>query len=152
MRVLVEGKDTALGIIVSADGWILSKYSDLKGKKIVCKLPGGKEVDAEMMGFDEPFDLVMLKVDAKELVPVEWTDSKIAHLGHWVASAGTGKDPVAVGVVSVMSRTVKGSRFVVPTGAPGGYLGMALDLDAAEGVKDKEVLPGTPGIEGRAQE
>src|SRR5207245_1571176 len=33
-------------------------------------------------------------------------------------------------------------KFVAPTGAPGGYLGVALDLDFA-GVKVQEVLPKT---------
>ena len=59
VRVLADGKDAALGIIITEDGWILSKYSVLKGKTIQCRLPDGKEVDAEMMGFDDPFDLVM---------------------------------------------------------------------------------------------
>ena len=143
VRVLADGKEAALGIVVSADGWILSKYSELKDKKLICRLPDGTEAAARIVGFDVPFDLAMLKVDAKNLTPVEWTDSKAAHLGHWVASAGPGKDPVAVGVVSVLSREVKASKFLSFSGTPGGYLGLALDLEFA-GVKIEEVLPDTP--------
>jgi len=47
---------------------------------------------------------------------------------------------VAIGVVSVMSREVKSSKFIAPTGAPGGYLGVALDLDFG-GVKVQEGCP-----------
>ena len=144
VRVKADGKDAALGVIVSADGWILSKFSELKGKKeLVCRLPDGKELEAEVFGFDEPFDLVMLKVDATDLTPVVWTDSKAAKVGHWVASVGTDSEPVAIGVISVAAREVKGAKFVAPTGAPGGYLGMALDLDFA-GVKVQESLAQDP--------
>src|ERR1019366_7118818 len=142
VRVKVAGKDAALGTIVSADGWILTKHSELKAGKITCTLPDDNELDAELVGFDVPFDLAMLKVDAKDLTPVVWTDSKAARVGHWVVSSGTGADPVALGVVSVLSREVTGAKFVAPTGAPGGYLGVALDLDFA-GVKVQEVLPKT---------
>jgi len=46
-------------------------------------------------------------------------------------SAGTGTDPVAIGVVSVMSREVKSSKFIAPTGAPGGLSRVALDSISA---------------------
>jgi serine protease Do len=143
VRVLAGDKEAALGVIVSADGWILSKHSELKGKKITCKLSDGKVLSAEMFGFDVPYDLAMLKVDAKDLKPVEWCDSKASRVGHWVACVGAEKDPAAVGVVSVAARAVKGSRFFAPTGTPGGYLGIALDFDFA-GVKVQEVLSNTP--------
>jgi serine protease Do len=149
VRVKADGKDVALGVIVSADGWILSKYSELKGKKeIICKLPDGTELEAEMFGKDEPSDLVMLKVDPSELTltPVAWTDSKVSKVGHWVASVGDGADPVAIGVVSVATREVKGAKFVAPTGVPGGYLGIALDLDFIGGIKVQEVLKDAPAI------
>ena len=32
VRVFVGGKEAALGVVVSADGWILTKHSVLKGK------------------------------------------------------------------------------------------------------------------------
>ncbi|MBI2807229.1 MAG: PDZ domain-containing protein [Planctomycetes bacterium] len=143
VRVLVAGKDAALGAIVSADGWILSKHSELKGGRITCRMPDGVEVDAELVGFDVPHDLAMLKVAVKGLTPVVWTDSKAAKIGHWVASPGTGPNPVAIGVVSVAARTVKGARFASPGGRPGGYLGIAFDL-AFPAVRIEEVFPNTP--------
>ncbi len=142
VRVRSADKDAALGVIVSADGWILSKHSELQGGKITCKLRDGRELDAEMFGYDTPFDLVMLKIDAKELTPIVWTESKVSRVGHFVASPGDGVDPVAIGVVSVNAREVKGAKLT-PTVTGGGYLGIALDFEFA-GVKIQEVLPGTP--------
>jgi serine protease Do len=144
VRVVVDDREAALGVIVSADGWILTKHSELKSGKIICRLAGDKEYEAELVNFDVPFDLALLKVDAKDLTPVEWTDSKASKAGHWVASAGLGEDVVAIGVISVPAREVKGSKFTPPSGATaGGYLGLALYLDFA-GVKVQEVFKDTP--------
>src|SRR5262245_370482 len=96
VRVLVDGKEAALGTVVAADGWILSKHSVLKGDKITCQLPDGKELEAELIGFDVPSDLAMLKIDANHLRPVEWTPSQVSRVGHWVASVGFGEEPAAI--------------------------------------------------------
>jgi len=144
VRVTVGDREAALGIVVSPDGWILTKHSELKSGKITCKLANGKTLDAVLVGFDVPHDLAMLKVDADDLMPVEWTDSKVSKAGHWVASAGLDAEVVAIGVISVPTREVKGAKFTPPTGTgSGGYLGLALDLEFA-GVKVQEVFPDTP--------
>ena len=103
VRVLCDGEETALGVAVTADGFILTKASDLKGK-ITVKLHGGEELQARLVGQHDAHDLAMLKIDAHNLTPIEFTDSKIAPVGNFVASVGTGSEPVAVGVVSVAAR------------------------------------------------
>src|SRR5438270_14100307 len=51
VRVLCEGKEVALGTVVAADGWVVTKFSELlKGKKITCKLRGGRELEARLVG------------------------------------------------------------------------------------------------------
>jgi serine protease Do len=143
VRVKADGKDLALGVIVSEDGWILSKYSQLKDKTgLVCRLPDGRDFEPEVFGHDEPFDLVMLKVDTKGLTPIVWTDSKVSKVGHWVASVGTSPDPVAIGVVSVATREIKGAR-IIASGVQGGYMGVGLDM-TYPGVKIQEVMPKEP--------
>lgn len=143
VRVLAQDKEVALGTIVSADGWILTKHSVLKGEGLACRLPDGTKVEAALHGFDVPFDLAMLKVEAKDLKPVEWIDSKVVGLGHWVASVGTSEKPVAIGIVSVLAREIKGAKFLAAGTPGGGYLGVTLDIEFA-GVKLKEVQPNTP--------
>jgi serine protease Do len=142
VRVLGNDKQVALGTIITADGWILTKYSELKGDLSV-KLPDGTEVEAELFGHNADFDLAMLKVDAKDLQPVQFTDSKASKIGHWVASAGPKDELVGLGVISVNAREVKGAKFTPKSGSQGGYLGIALDVDAA-GVRVQEVFPKTP--------
>ena len=105
VRVLCDGSDTALGVAVTADGFILTKASDLTGK-ITVKLAGGQELEARLVGQHDAHDLAMLKIDAHDLKPIEWTDSKVAPVGNFVASVGTGPVPVALGVISVAAREI----------------------------------------------
>src|SRR5262249_46385499 len=82
----------------------------------------------------------MLKVDARDLPVVDWAESRVAPVGNWVASAGPGEDPVAVGVVSVGARSFSPKELAVmapPTG--GGYLGIGLE-DTDKGPRVLEVM------------
>jgi serine protease Do len=136
VKVLCDGKETALGTVVGADGWVLTKNSELKGRT-TCQLADGRELEARTVGVQEAFDLALLKIDAKGLKPVEWADSKDAPVGYWVASAGTGPDPIGVGIVSVGVR--KGNpKEAVPQRdlSRSGYLGVALlPAEESEGAK-----------------
>ncbi len=115
VRVRCDNKDVCLGTIVAADGWILTKAHDLAGH-ISCKLGDGREFHARIIGIHEPHDLALLRIDAVQLRPIEFANSKNAKPGSWVASVGMGADPAAVGVVSVATRKVNEA-----------YLGMQVD-------------------------
>src|SRR5215472_9824634 len=87
VRVRSAGKDVALGTVVGADGWVLTKASVLPaGKAIDCRLKDGRTLSARLVGVQEPYDLALLKVDATGLVPIEWRDSTAGDVGRWVAS------------------------------------------------------------------
>ncbi len=143
VKVLCDGKDTVLGTVVGPDGWVLTKFSELKGKT-TCKLPDGRELEAQVVGVLENYDVALLKVDARGLTPVEWADSKAAPVGSWVASAGLAADPVAVGVVSVGVRkgNPKEARLARDP-SKSGYLGITLAAGEG-GIKIEQVMPGTP--------
>src|SRR5437667_10959288 len=68
VRVLCNGKETALGVVVAKDGFILTMASDLTGK-ITVKV-GNDEWDAEWVGHHEEHDLAALKVDLRCLSPI----------------------------------------------------------------------------------
>jgi serine protease Do len=111
--VIVQGADTpkgrmtqvALGTIVAADGFILTKASEVVGRDVLKVTLNGKSLEAKVVGVSEPQDLAMLKVEAKGLNAVTWADLKKekVEVGEWVASAGTGAggggsgQPIAVG-------------------------------------------------------
>ena len=54
-----------------ADGYILTKASELKGK-IICKLKGRGEHLAKIVGMHEEYDLALLKIEADDLPVVSW--------------------------------------------------------------------------------
>lgn len=141
LRVKCDGKDAALATVVAADGYLLTKFSELHGK-ITCLLRDGRELEATVVGVHDKFDVAMLRVDAKDLKPIEWAASKTAPVGNWVACPGTGESPVAIGVVSVAARSLS-TKGAAPAPSPtSGYLGVALDTDAP-GIKVQQVLDGT---------
>src|SRR2546421_699142 len=91
VRVLCDDQPAVLGTIVSADGYILTKASELSGQ-LACKLPDGRTMSAKVVGVEETYDLAMLKVPASRLHPVEWRAGKSAEVGDWLAAPGTGKE------------------------------------------------------------
>jgi serine protease Do len=105
VRVLCDGSEATLGVVVTSDGFILTEAYDLKGK-ITVKITGGQELEAKWVGHHEALGLAMLKIDAQGLKPIVWSDSNVAPVGHFVASVGTTADPVALGVISVAAREV----------------------------------------------
>jgi serine protease Do len=114
VRVLCDDKEAALGMVIGPDGWILTKYSLLSGK-VACRLKDGTTLAAKVVGIHEPNDLAMLKVEATNLPAVSLTPSTVAPVGNWLVSVGPGEDPVAVGVMSVATRTPP------PVGKKGGF-------------------------------
>ncbi len=100
--VLNEGVAVALGTVVAADGWVVTKASELPNRP-TCRLPDGKVVSARVAGVDPAFDLALLTVPASGLEPVRWADDFDPPLGTLLTAVGT-EQPLAVGVVSVPRR------------------------------------------------
>jgi serine protease Do len=132
VRVLVDGKDATLGTVVSEDGYVLTKASEVKSGRLSVKTRDGRDLDAQLAATSDGFDLAILKVDGTGLVPITWSSTKMAPVGNWVAIACMSAEPVAVGVVSTTPRTPP-----PPYGPPrvpseqSGFLGVTLDPDAA---------------------
>jgi len=125
VRILCDDKDAALGTIVTADGLILTKASELRGALTV-KLGDGSLLDAEITALHKPTDLALIKIDMKGLKPVSFADSKTVPIGNWLAAAGTSANPTAVGIVSVMTRDLSGSDARETLNQNRGYLGILL--------------------------
>jgi S1-C subfamily serine protease len=146
VRILCDDKEVALGTVVGADGWIVTKYSELTGKP-VCKLRSGTKLDARIVGIQEAFDVALLKVETTGLKAVSFADSKLAPVGNWVVSVGPGEEPVAVGVMSVAARTPppapsrrRGRPGVTPS--PQELLGIGVMYDGTMARVDRVIVQG----------
>jgi serine protease Do len=149
VRVRCDEEVAAFGAVVGADGWILTKASELKGE-IVCELHDGHELPARIVGVSEPYDLAMLKIDVQGLTPVAWRDSKNDAVGSWVATPGMNPDPVAVGVLSVAARKITGPELARRSSS-GGFLGIRV-APVKNGVKVAEVLAGGAAEDAKFEE
>jgi serine protease Do len=142
VRVRSNAKDVALGTIVAADGWVLTKNSELMpGATPYVVLRDGRTLAAKVTGVDNKWDLAMLKIDATDLVPVTWGDAKSAAVGELLAAPGTVATPVAVGVLSVAARAVKPREL--PSAQPpasAGFLGVGLD-EGDGGARITQLVP-----------
>lgn len=125
VRIRCDDKDAALGTVVFADGFILTKSSELKGV-ITVRLKDGTEYDAEVIAAHKETDLALLKVDVKNLKPVTFAESKKVPVGNWLAAAGPGSDAAAVGIVSVKTRNLSVDPFELMN-ANRGFLGVTLE-------------------------
>ncbi len=129
--VKCDGKRRGLGGVVADDGWILTKATPLCGK-VMIQLADGRELEGTMVGENREYDLALVKVAARDLATLNLDDATIPDVGAWLATVGTGRDPVAVGVVSV------GPREIPPQP---GYLGVLLDQTDANRPLVMQVLP-----------
>ena len=78
------------GVIVSDDGHILTNHHVLNGGvDITVYLADQRIVQAEIMGVDPTTDLALLKIDANDLLPIDWGDSDNTEIGSPVWAIGS---------------------------------------------------------------
>jgi serine protease Do len=100
-------KSTLLGTIVSEDGYIVTKASELPPHPTAL-LSDGRALDARFIGRDTRTDLALLKVAAHGLKPVEFAGAAL--LGQWVTAPTDDPSEPAIGVVSDVARPIP-ARF-----------------------------------------
>jgi serine protease Do len=107
VAVLSGNETVALGIVVEADGLVVTKASELRTEP-KCQLADGRVVAAEVVGMEPAFDVALLKLTATGLRPIEWADKPAPAIGTLLAAPGLEELPLAVGVVSVPRRDLPG--------------------------------------------
>jgi len=116
----------ASGFIFDEQGHILTNYHVVAGGDAVASvtLPDGRELEVELVGYDERTDIAVLRAKGDRLPHIPLGDSGSLMLGEWVIAIGNPfgtlmADPqpsVSVGVVSANHRRVsrsvgQGERF-----------------------------------------
>lgn len=96
------------GFIISEDGYILTNnHVVARSNGIFVTLASGKEYTAEIVGTDPRTDVALIKVDAKDLQPMEIGDSNSLKKGQWVLAIGSPfglESTVTSGIVSAINR------------------------------------------------
>lgn len=127
VKIFNDKKEVCLGTVVGRDGWIITKYSELRSDNLKVKFKDGREFAPKIVGVEDRYDLALLKIDARDLVAVDWRDSKSATLGRFVVTPGIDQEPIAIGVVGVLTRSMKlGDYPVANRSRTTGWLGVQL--------------------------
>lgn len=113
----------AYGMVVSADGLILTKASEIDGKTGLSMRIGEESYDSvEVLAVDPAWDVALLKVKAEGLVPVRWAKTSSIGQGTWVVANGAtslSRRRPQVGIISASAREI------APAG--GAVLGVTLE-------------------------
>ncbi len=96
------------GVIVSADGYILTNNHVVRGAdEVNVTLADDRTIPAKVVGADPKTDVALLKVETKGLVPAPLGDSDDTEVGEWVLAVGSpfGLDQtVTAGIISAKGR------------------------------------------------
>lgn len=128
----------SLCTVVSKDGYALTKLSEIEtqnNQALTVMLSKDRQVPAKMVKSFPSHDLALLKLEAGgKLTPVVWSAAgETPPIGSFLAAAGSGPDPVAIGLVSVPPRVLSGQKK--------GFLGIGTSWDKL-GVRISQILPG----------
>lgn len=110
VRLYSNRKQVAVGLVIGANGMILTKASELK-LPLECQLPNGVRVPATVFGVDKLTDLAMLKIEADFPLPsAELRPTPAPPIGRWLASVAVDPKPISLGVVSVFQRKIAAAQ------------------------------------------
>jgi serine protease Do len=112
VKLDLNGASVALAAVIDKRGLAVTKASEIKAGKLTCWLPAGNEVEAELIGVDDPTDVALVRIKAAGLKPVRWSSAEVA-VGGWLITPGTAETPQAVGIVSAAPRKIMHKRALI---------------------------------------
>ena len=105
-----NGQASGSGVIVDADGYIVTNYHVIKNADAIQVVFYDKHTaEAELVATDPSTDIAVLKVDMKNLPNVKYGDSDSVRVGDWVMAVGNPFDlasTVTAGIVSAKGRKI----------------------------------------------
>ena len=111
-----ESKSLGSGLIISADGYILTNAHVVSSAdEITVKLNDKREFRAEIIGVDRKTDIALLKIEARNLPKVTQGDPSKLRVGEWVVAIGSPfgfESSVTAGIVSAKGRSLAQENYV----------------------------------------
>jgi len=105
-------KESSLGsgFIISKDGYIVTNNHVIKdADQVKVVLHDDEEYEAKIIGTDPITDLALIKIEAKNLMPLKFGSSSKAEVGSWVVAIGSPfglEQTVTAGIVSAKGRII----------------------------------------------
>jgi len=97
------------GVIVDAKGYVVTNFHVINGaSQISIRLSDGRTIrEVEVVGYDPPSDLAVLKINAPSMVAAPWGDSDKLEVGDQVLAVGSPfglAQTVTAGIISAKDR------------------------------------------------
>jgi len=138
VRVLKKNRQVALATVVSADGYALTKASEVEKGDFEAEFGNGRIVPCKVVDVMKAYDLALIKLEATGLVAAKFADTDHP-VGTLIAAVSTGEDPTGVGVISVAARSLdersKGALGIVMGGT-------GIEPPPSKGVLVGKIIPG----------
>ena len=108
------------GTVISADGYIVTNahvISNSRAYAVKVVMNSGESYRAKVIGYDTWTDLAVIKIDAKDLTPVEFGDSELIEIGQDVIAIGSPggekfRNSLTKGIVSAVDRELSINKYV----------------------------------------
>lgn len=136
VRVMRKDRQIALATIVSADGYALTKASEVAKGDFECEFNDGRIVSAKVVDELAAYDLALIKLEATGLTPAKFADTPTP-VGTLIAAVSTDEDPTGLGIISVAARSLDERTK--------GFLGVQMDVKSPlppKGVRIELVVEG----------
>lgn len=135
--VILDGrKERACGVVVSEDGWILTKSSELDDiAELVVTVDTTRYAQVRIAARDPKWDVALLKIEASGLVPVVYAASSDLPQGTWLVGNGASSRSHRRALPCIVSAKSR----AIPVGGTGIMAGVALGVGLVEGGKRLEV-------------
>jgi serine protease Do len=113
-----EQEGVGSGVVYTNDGYIITN-SHVAGEAIelTVTLSDGSEYPAKLVGADENTDIAVIKIDAKDLKPANFTSIENVKVGEVAIALGSPfglQESVTMGVVSALGRDIPISTETLP--------------------------------------
>ena len=110
VQVFSDGRVVSLGTVVSGDGYVLTKHSELNVAPVSLRLPNGQKVDARVSAVRRSNDLALLKIEGGDestwnIVPAKFSTPE-PPTGTFLVSPGREGYTIGLGVLGVPARHI----------------------------------------------
>ncbi len=104
------------GFIIEEDGYIITNNHVVEdADQIIVRLADRREYEATLVGTDQPSDIALLKIEARNLPTLKLGDSTVLKAGEWVVAIGSPfnfEQTVTAGIVSAKGRSTGAQQYV----------------------------------------
>lgn len=146
VRVWKDDRMIALGTIISSDGYVITKASEVQKRAPIQCIVNGERVSARIERIDEESDVALLKVGVENLKAISWSSTR-TEPGSFIITPGVEKPVIALGTYAATPRsTVSGEQAFLGVNPDKAQLGVRVseiqqgDASYNAGLKDGDVI------------